>query len=80
MLYSSSVQPTKLRENLYGILDQVLESGQPVQIERKGRVLTLSAQPATSRMALLKPHPGAVVGDPEDIVSIDWSQSWNPGV
>lgn len=32
---------TRLRQNLYAILDSVLENGQPVEIERKGHILRI---------------------------------------
>ncbi len=36
-----SEKATKLRQNLYRILDDILQSGAPVEIERNGKVLTL---------------------------------------
>jgi hypothetical protein len=75
---SSLVNPTRLRENLYGILDQVLTTGTPVSIERKGRLLTLSVQPSGSRVSRLVAHRGSITGDPESVVSIDWSSEWKP--
>jgi hypothetical protein len=32
---------SKLRENIYRILDQVLETGVPVEIERRGKILKI---------------------------------------
>lgn len=34
---------SKLRENIYRVLDQVLETGEPVEIERNGRRLRIVA-------------------------------------
>jgi PHD/YefM family antitoxin component YafN of YafNO toxin-antitoxin module len=36
------ISPTALRKNLYQLLDQVLESGEPIYIKRKGRELMIS--------------------------------------
>lgn len=36
------INPTALRKNLYQLLDQVLESGEPIIIERNGRELVIS--------------------------------------
>jgi len=74
------MNPTRLRENLYGVLDEVLATGTPVSIERKGRLLTLSVQPSGSRVARLVAHRGSIVGHPEDLVSLDWSSEWKPGL
>jgi antitoxin (DNA-binding transcriptional repressor) of toxin-antitoxin stability system len=71
---------SKLRENIYKILDQVLETGVPVEIERGGRILKIVAvqPPAKSKLDRLEEHPGALLGDPEDLVHLDWSDHWKP--
>ena len=72
---------TALRANLYRVLDQVLETGEPVEVERKGRrvrLIPVEAPPAADLLARLQPHPGYIVGDPDDIVHLDWSDTWKP--
>lgn len=71
------VTSTKLRENIYQLLDQVLETGEPLEVVRKGRRLVISAKPDRERLAKLRQRPTLTV-DPEDIVHIDWSQHWKP--
>lgn len=70
---------SRLREDIYKILDGVLETGEPVEIERKGRVLRIIAdrRPAT-RVARIRKRPGLINGDPLDLAKIDWSKEWNP--
>jgi ribosomal-protein-alanine N-acetyltransferase len=31
-----------------------------------------------SKTGRLTPHPGTIVGDPEDLVHLDWSDEWRP--
>ncbi|BCN51924.1 hypothetical protein RE9425_03140 [Prescottella equi] len=31
-----------------------------------------------SRVESIQGNPDAIVGDPEDLVSTDWSDKWNP--
>lgn len=69
--------PSRLRANLYRILDRILESGEPVEIERKGRRLRIVAE-RESKLDLLKPHLGYLKVPPEDIVHLDWSREWRP--
>jgi prevent-host-death family protein len=69
---------SKLRENIYRILDEVLETGVPVEIERRGRMLQIVPVEPRGRLANLKPNPDFVVGDPEDLVEMDWSSEWKP--
>jgi hypothetical protein len=70
---------SRLREDIYRILDSVLETGEPVEIERKGRILRIVADrhPA-SRVARIRKRPGLINGDPLDLAKIDWSKEWNP--
>ena len=74
---SKNLTPSALRANLYRILDHVLDTGEPVNIARKGKLLRITPiQP--SKLELLKPHPGCINGDPEDLVHMDWSDEWHP--
>lgn len=73
-----AINPSELRANLYRLLDKVLETGLPLEIERNGRRLRIVADDPPPRLARLVPHPGAVTGDPEDLVEFDWSKRWNP--
>jgi len=71
---------SKLRENVYKVLDQVLETGIPVEIERGGRILRIvpAEPPRKSKLDLLEEHPQALIGDAEDLVHLDWSGLWQP--
>jgi len=71
---------SKLRQDIYRILDGVLDSGVPVEIERNGRLLRIV--PATpsgrSKLENLEPHPEFLRCDPEELVHMDWSSEWKP--
>lgn len=70
---------SKLRENIYKILDQVLETGVPVEIVRgRRRLRIVPADQEGGKLARLTARPKALVGDPEDLVHLDWSQEWKP--
>ena len=74
---------TKLRADLYTVLDQVLASGNPVVIERKGRRLLLSVDESDKANPPKKPawpkaRPEWVNGNVEDLGDIDWSKEWRP--
>ena len=66
-----------LRKNIYNILDEVLDTGLPATIERKGRTLQIIALDPPSRLSRLS-RKEFIVGDPEDFVSMDWSDEWRP--
>ena len=67
---------SKLRENIYRVLDEVLATGQPVEIERNGRRLLIVADAQPSRLSRLVKRSDIVVGDSEDFVHLDWSSEW----
>lgn len=69
---------SQLRENVDCILDQVLDTGIPVEIEHKGRLVRIVPITSPSRLDCLQPHPGYVLGDPEELVQLDWSAEWKP--
>ena len=68
---------SKLRENIYAILDQILASGEPIEIERRGRKLRIEAVDIPSRLNRLVRRPDAILGDPDDFVELDWSAEWS---
>lgn len=67
---------SKLRENIYSVLDEVLESGIPVEIERKGRILRIVPEERPSKLSRLKKRD-CIVGDPLDLVHSDWLDEWS---
>jgi hypothetical protein len=60
---------------VYRVVDGVLESGLPIEIERKGRVLKIVEDKAASKLSRLVKRPYSS-GQPEDIVHMDWSEYW----
>jgi hypothetical protein len=71
---------SRLRANIYRILDHVAETGIPVEIIRGKRRLKIVPADDTvpSRIDRLKARPKALVGDPQRIVHVDWSKEWKP--
>jgi len=69
------VSATRLRQNLYAILDEVIESGIPVEIERKEHILKIVPEKPSSRLSRLKRH-SVIKGDPEDLVHLNWTALW----
>lgn len=69
---------TKLRENVYQLLDEVAETGKPIEIERKGRLFLISSLGMPSKLSRLKKHKTINEEDLEGIVHMDWSSEWKP--
>jgi hypothetical protein len=70
------ITASKLREDVYRILDEVIETGLPVEVVRKGTVLKIVPEKAVSKLSRLKKR-NVFVGNPEDIIGMDWSKDWS---
>lgn len=72
-----AISASALRANIYRLLDQVLETGVPVVIERNGRRLRIVAEDRPSRLDRLPKRNGVIVGDPGELAEIGWDE-WSP--
>ena len=70
-----SITASKLRENVYHILDEVIETGVPVEVEHKGRKLRIMPADQRDKLGSLKKRR-CIKGDPEELVHFDWSGEW----
>lgn len=73
-----AVTASQLRQDVYRLLDEVLASGVPLEIERKGRRLRIVPDDGVSRLHRIRGNPSAITGDPDDLVHVDWSTAWEP--
>jgi PHD/YefM family antitoxin component YafN of YafNO toxin-antitoxin module len=75
-----NITATYLRQHIYALLDRVLATGDPLVIERNGRKLKIV--PVTERkkrrLEDIPERDDIVIGDPEELVHIDWSNEWHP--
>lgn len=58
---------------IYQLLEDVINTERPREIEFHGRMLIISLAPLADKLAHLHPHPDCLIGDPDDIVHLDWS-------
>lgn len=72
------MRATRPRVELYRVLDHVRQTGEPVEVERKDGIIRLIPVVPTSKLDRLMPRADAIVGDPEDLVHLDWSSERKP--
>jgi prevent-host-death family protein len=65
---------SKLRENIYNILDEVAETGVPVEIVRKGVTLRIVADVKRSKLANLKKRHDWI-GSDDELLKSTWLES-----
>ncbi|TVR61461.1 MAG: type II toxin-antitoxin system Phd/YefM family antitoxin [Spirochaetaceae bacterium] len=66
------VSATELRQNLYRIIDRVLETGESVEIERKGGTVRIEADRRNSIWDRLEAHD-VVTGS----IEAPWDDIWD---
>ena len=76
-----AISASKLRANVYRLLDEVLETGKALEIERNGEILVIAPREEKKKGSKLDNLPrreGAIIGDPDELIHMDWSSEWNP--
>lgn len=72
-----AMKVTALRRQLYKVVDRVLDTGVPAEIERKGRkLLIVPAQPVAGRLARLKRRK-TIIGSPATLPDVkvgEWTE------
>ena len=69
---------SNIQRNILRLLDQVVKTGVPAEIERKGKRLLISPAEKRRNLDCLEEHPDFILGNPDDLVHIDWSAEWKP--
>lgn len=69
---------SEVRANIYKLLDEVVETGVPLEIERKGKILRVMPPEDSSRLAKLARRDDFMKCAASDFVHMDWSEEWKP--
>jgi len=75
-----AISPSALRADIYKLIDQVIATGEPLEIARKGVIVRLvPPEPTRSWLEELPRREGVITGDPDDLPDVDWSDHWSAG-
>ncbi len=69
------IKPSQFREDIYNLLDRVIETGVPLEIKRKGKVLKVMLDKKVSKLSNLKKR-NVMSAPPDYYVHLDWSKEW----
>ena len=75
-----TITPTELRTNLYHLLDEVLNTGVPIEIKKRNRKLRITTVEKVDKFQNLVARPHVVLGDPESLVSLNWEDEVHLGL
>ena len=69
---------SRLRENIYNIIDSVIDTGIPVFIQRKGKTVKITIEGKVDKLENSKGSEKRKIiqGDPDDLIHVDWSSEW----
>ena len=70
-----SISLSALRQDLFKSVDQVIATGIPIEVKRKGRIVKIIVEDKKDKLANLKSHD-CVVGDLDDLVEFKMHH-WN---
>jgi len=68
------------QNDIFRLLDKVVKTGVPVELERKGKRLVISPAEKCRDLDTLEKHPEFIIGNPDDLVHMDWSSEWEPKI
>ncbi|MBF2016337.1 MAG: type II toxin-antitoxin system Phd/YefM family antitoxin [Rivularia sp. T60_A2020_040] len=68
---------TELSNNIEHLLDEVLETGIPIEINQNGKLFKIVPVEKTDKLKNLIFKPDVIQGNPDDLVNICWEQEIN---
>jgi prevent-host-death family protein len=69
-----TITVTELRGNIYNLLDEVLSTGIPLEINKGGKKLKIIPVGKSKKLQNLVSRPNVIKGNPDDLVSISWEK------
>ena len=69
-----TITVTELRGNIYKLLDEVLNTGIPLEINKGGKRLKIIPAGKSNKLQNLVSRPNAIRGNPDDLVDISWEK------
>ena len=72
-----TVTPTELRSDIYKLLEEVLDTGIPLEIQKGNQRLRIVPVEKVDKFKNLVSRPNVIQGESEDLVDISWSDEVN---
>jgi len=69
-----TITVTELRGNIYKLLDEVLNTGIPLEINKGGKRLKIIPAGKSNKLQNLVSRPNVIRGNPDDLVDISWEK------
>ena len=66
-----------MRGNIYNLLDEVLKTGVPIEINKGGKKLKIVPVGKVNKLQNLVSRPNVIKENPDDLVDINWEKEVN---
>ena len=68
-----TVTPTQLRSDIYNLLDEVLQTGLPLEIKKGDKKLRVVPVDEVDKLNNLISRPEVISGEPDELAELSWS-------
>ncbi len=68
---------TQLRQNIFNAIDKVIETGNPIEINRRGHKLKIVLEAKKSKLASLVKRNNVIKCSNDDLIYNNWIREWN---
>jgi prevent-host-death family protein len=78
-----TITATKLRSDLYRVIDNVIKKGVSVEVELRGKKVRIVPVEPRDKLSALVKRPGVIVGDPRRLPQVKtfdekkWRKKWD---
>lgn len=72
-----TVTSTELRANIYNLLEEVLNTGIPLEIKKGDKRLRIVPVEKIDKFKNLQSRPHVIQGDPDELVDTSWENEVN---
>jgi hypothetical protein len=72
-----TVTPTELRSNIYNLLDEIVETGIPLEINKGEKRLIIIPAEKTDKLKNLISRRHIINGNPDDLIDVKWQEEIN---
>lgn len=69
------ITPSELRHDLYNLLDKVIQTGEPIEIKRKNKILKIIVEQTPSKLSNLKKRD-VMNCSPDSLIHNNWEKEW----
>lgn len=69
-----TVTPTELRTDIYNLLDEILQTGLPIEIKKGDRRLRIIPVEKMDKFQNLISRSDVIQGDPDSLVLVNWEE------